>query len=378
MTREYDIVIAGHACIDLIPKFNTGGKLITDVLSPGKLVDVGAMVTATGGSVPNTGGALQRFGLNTVFVSRVGKDILGDALISILKERGGNVDHIKISESDPTSYSVVVNIPGIDRIFLHCPGANDTFDITDVPFDVLENSRMFHFGYPPLMRGMYEDGGDRVSAIFERAKQTGVTTSLDMARPDPDSPAGKVDWHSLLRKTLPFVDIFLPSVDELIYMIDRERFDAFDKAMNDGVPLGGLTQEDLTAYGETLIDMGVAVVGMKLGDAGLYIHTTTDSKRLTAERFGATAPKHIDEWSGIRIMESCFKVDLVGAVGAGDCTIAGFLAGILEGQAPSMAAVSAVGAGACNVECADALSGIPTWDALQKRIADGWEKTVGL
>ena len=375
MSREYDIVIAGHACIDLIPKFNTGANAITDVLSPGKLVDVGAMVTATGGSVPNTGGALHRFGLNTVFVSRVGKDILGDALISILKERGGDISHISVSESDSTSYSVVINIPGIDRIFLHCPGANDTFDISDVPFDVLENSRMFHFGYPPLMRSMFEDGGDRVSAIFERAKETGVTTSLDMARPDPNSPAGKVDWRSLLRKTLPFVDIFLPSVDELIYMIDRDRFETFDAAMNAGVPLGGLTRDDLAAYSDILIDMGVAVVVMKLGDAGLYIHTTSDSDRFSREKFGAAAPEKIAEWCGIRISESCFKVDLVGAVGAGDCTIAGFLAGVLEGQSPTEAAISAVGAGACNVECADALSGIPTWDALQNRIADGWEKS---
>jgi sugar/nucleoside kinase (ribokinase family) len=374
MSREHDIVIAGHACIDLIPKFNTGGKLITDVLSPGKLVDVGAMLTATGGAVPNSGGALRRFGLNTVFVSRVGKDILGDALISILKEGGGGIEHIKISDSEPTSYSVVVNIPGIDRIFLHCPGANDAFCISDIPFDVLRNSRMFHFGYPPLMRSMFEDGGECLSAIFARAKQTGVTTSLDMARPDPNSPAGKVDWHSLLRKTLPFVDIFLPSLDELIYMIDRERFETFDAAINAGVPLGGLEQDDLARYAERLIDMGVAVVGLKLGEAGFYIQTTNDELRLKSEKFGATAPNNAHEWLGAKKLESCFKVDLVGATGAGDCTIAGFLAGLLYGQPPNLAAVSAVGAGACNVECADALSGIPTWDLLQKRISAGWAK----
>ncbi|MCK5845128.1 MAG: hypothetical protein KAG97_10500, partial [Victivallales bacterium] len=67
-------------------------------------------------------------------------------------------------------------------------------------------------------------------------------------------------------------------------------------------------------------------------------------------------------------------VELVGATGASDCTIAGFLAGILSGQSPAGAAVSAVAAGACNVEQADALSGIPTWDALRERIDAGWEK----
>ena len=140
MNGEYDIVVAGHACIDLIPKFNSGGKEITDVLAPGKLIDVGAMTTATGGAVANTGGALHKFGFKTVLVSRVGRDILGEAIISILSERGCDTSHISVSDADPTSYSVVVNIPGIDRIFLHCPGANDAFDMSDVPFDFLADS----------------------------------------------------------------------------------------------------------------------------------------------------------------------------------------------------------------------------------------------
>ena len=374
MSRAHDVVVAGHACIDLIPTFKSGGNLITDVLSPGKLVDVGAMTTATGGAVSNTGCALHKFGFDTVLVSRVGDDILGEALISILRERGCDTGRFSISSSEPTSYSVVVNIPGIDRIFLHCPGANDAFDVSDVPFDTLRETRLFHFGYPPLMRGMFEDGGDRMRTIFEKAKAVGVTTSLDMARPDPDSPAGKVDWLSFLRKVLPYVDIFLPSIDELIYMIDRDGFASFDSSVASGAPLGGLTMEDLRGYAGKLIGMGAAVVGIKLGSDGFYVQTTDEADRLSVERFGAVAPDSLDGWLAESVLESCFKVDLVGATGAGDCTIAGFLAGVLDGQPPRKAAVSAVGAGACNVERADAYSGIPTWKELQTRIVAGWEK----
>jgi len=70
--NKIDAVVAGHICIDMIPEFYTGGKNLTDVLSPGKLVNVGDMVSATGGVVPNTGGALQKFGLNTVFAGKIG------------------------------------------------------------------------------------------------------------------------------------------------------------------------------------------------------------------------------------------------------------------------------------------------------------------
>lgn len=42
-------------------------------------------------------------------------------------------DDLIIEDGEITSYSVVVAGPGIDRIFLHCPGANDTFDGSGIP-----------------------------------------------------------------------------------------------------------------------------------------------------------------------------------------------------------------------------------------------------
>src|SRR3990172_9091313 len=57
-------------------------------------------------------------------------------------------------------------------------------------YDLLAEARLFHFGYPPLMKRMYEARGHELREIFRRAKGTGVTTSLDMALPDPSSPAG--------------------------------------------------------------------------------------------------------------------------------------------------------------------------------------------
>ena len=47
----------------------------------------------------------------------------------------------------------------MDRSFLHCPGANDTFGPEDIDVERLAGVSLFHFGYPPLMRRMYSDGG---------------------------------------------------------------------------------------------------------------------------------------------------------------------------------------------------------------------------
>ena len=61
------------------------------------------------------------------------------------------------SENEATSYSVILAVPGIDRIFLHNPGANNTFMAKDISREVLEETALFHFGYPSLMRNMYRN-----------------------------------------------------------------------------------------------------------------------------------------------------------------------------------------------------------------------------
>jgi sugar/nucleoside kinase (ribokinase family) len=64
--------------------------------------------------------------------------------------------------------------------------------------------------------------------------------------------------------------------------------------------------------------------------------------------------------------------ELVGTTGAGDATIAGFLAAMLRGMGPERALVIAAAAGACNVEAADALSGVQPWGKMLARIDAGW------
>ena len=67
---------------------------------------------------------------------------------------------------------------------------------------------MFHFGYPPLMRSMYENDGAELVEIMKRAKAAGAATSLDMAAVDPDAQAGRADWEKILECVMPFVDFY--------------------------------------------------------------------------------------------------------------------------------------------------------------------------
>ncbi|MCJ7548075.1 MAG: carbohydrate kinase family protein, partial [Anaerolineae bacterium] len=89
---------------------------------------------------------------------------------------------------------------------------------------------------------------------------------------------------------------------------------------------------------------------------------------------GRCAPAQVGDWSGRELLAPCFAVDVVGTTGSGDCTIAGFLAGVLKALAPEETMTAAVAVGACNVEKADATSGIPHWSAVRKRLDSAWAR----
>lgn len=369
-----EAIVAGHICLDVIPAFRERESGIDTLLVPGKLIEVGPAVMATGGAVSNTGLALHRLGWATALMGKVGDDLFGRAILDILRRQESSLaDGMIVTPGEPTSYTLVINPPGIDRMFLHCPGTNDTFSVDDVPEEALSHARLFHFGYPPIMRRMYADGGRELEALFRRAKAHGLTTTLDMAMPDPESDAARVDWRALLERTLPSVDVFLPSLDEILFMLDPERFDALRRA---GEYDAASLLQDLSAQ---LLGMGVAVVALKLGDQGLYLRTTADPGRLAS--MGRAAPPDPRRWAGRELLSPCFRVSVAGTTGAGDCTIAGFLAGLLQGSMPEDTMTGAVAVGACSVEQADATSGVPSWPAVERRIRAGWPRlpvTLGL
>ncbi len=66
--RSYDIMVAGHLCLDIIPRFaDTGATKIQEVMRPGKLVNVDKAIVSTGGPVSNTGINMKTLGGNVCF-----------------------------------------------------------------------------------------------------------------------------------------------------------------------------------------------------------------------------------------------------------------------------------------------------------------------
>lgn len=364
------VVVAGHICLDIIPSFHSEGMSMKDLFLPGSLVDIGPALIATGGAVSNTGLALYRLGIPTLLVGKVGRDPFGSMVLEMLGDydsaltKGMIIDHMS-----STSYTIVISPPDTDRLFFHCTGANDTFGSEEIPYDNLEGIRIFHFGYPPLMRNMYQNKGKGLEDLFRRVKRRGIVTSLDMAMPDRNSDAGAINWNSVLERSLPHVDIFQPSLDEILYMTDRETFDRLAAQDADANLAGSIDITLLDSLAGRLMEIGSTVIAIKLGDQGLYLRTGSDVECLVPVAGGGT---ELSKWANRQLLAPCFRTNVAGTTGAGDCTVAGLLAGFLAGMSPADALALAVGVGGCSTEKRDATSGVPDCGAVRKRILAGW------
>jgi sugar/nucleoside kinase (ribokinase family) len=191
--------------------------------------------------------------------------------------------------------------------------------------------------------------------------------------PDPASAAGRADWDAILRATLPFVDVFLPSIEEILYMLRRDTYEELCAAARrrGSDVLALVTPAMLYDVSSQLLDMGGKIVGLKLGDRGFYLRT---GGRAALERMGRAAPAQPAVWADRELWSPCFRVEVAGTVGSGDATIAGFLASLLRGLSPEAALTAAVAVGACNVEAPDALSGLRSWEETMARVAAGWPR----
>ncbi|OGD14289.1 hypothetical protein A2V47_03590 [Candidatus Atribacteria bacterium RBG_19FT_COMBO_35_14] len=355
-----NIVVAGHICLDIIPDWRIGS---IKTIIPGHILEMSGLKLSTGGAVANTGIALKKLGISTALLGKVGADAFGKVILEILKKEDKTLaENMIISGNEVSSYTIVLNPPDTDRIFLHYPGPNHTFTANDIPYENIKSSRIFHFGYPPLMQKFYENDGKELVKMFQRIKKMKIITSLDMAMPDPESPAGRVDWFKFFKNVLPLVDIFMPSIDELLYMLRPEKYNKiYEKRERFDMVL-------LNQLAGQLIDYGTKVVAIKLGDQGLYLRTHQTEKSNLSRIISPS------QWNYRQLLSPCFATEVKGTTGTGDATIAGFLAQLLEGGEPEKCITLATAIGACCVEAVDATEGIRPLPEVIKRVTSGWER----
>lgn len=272
---KYDVACIGILVADVI------AKPVDRIPEPGLLERIGSIETFTGGCAMSAGIDMSKIGLKTAVLGKVGNDSFGEFLRDALKEHDVSVDGVAVDPSVQTSASIVLSSSSGERSFLHCVGANGTFGYEDVNWDVLADSRIVFVAGTMLMDAF---DGEPCARVLKKAKEMGKITVLDTAW---DS---KGRWMSVLGPCLPYVDVFLPSIDEA-------------KALSG--------KEDLDEIAECFFDHGVKHVAIKNGRHGCYLRETRDSEPL--------------------LLPTYTKAPRVDTTGAGDSFCAGFLTGLAKG-----------------------------------------------
>ena len=372
---EIEVVVAGSICLNIIP--NLVGESAS--FQSSSLIEAGKATLTIGGSVSNTGLALHKLGVNTRLMGKVGNDLFGQAIFQIIEEQGPElVGGMIIASGEDSSYSIILNTSEVGRIIIHAPGCNNTFTASDMRYDLLEQARLLHFGDPSQMARMYYDNGTELIRLFKRAKLHGVTTSLALCQPDSSSIVAQADWQAILSATLPYVDIFLPTIEALLFILRRPLFDQLTAQAGESGIVALITPSIVAELGQYLLHMGAKMVGIKVGQRGLYLRTADDDALAS---MGLAQPMSRELWTRRELWVPCFVPQTIGTTEANDSMSAGFLLGLLHDMTPEAALHMAYAAGTCSLETLDAIGNIqygPRLHTPQDRqfVAAGWRWNV--
>ena len=73
--------------------------------------------------------------------------------------------------------------------------------------------------------------------------------------------AGQADWAKILGRTLPYVDFFVPSIEELCFMLDRDKFEELQVRADGGDITDVLDiEQDVKPLAEKCITLGCKVL----------------------------------------------------------------------------------------------------------------------
>jgi sugar/nucleoside kinase (ribokinase family) len=320
------IIVAGHVCVDLIPTLPG-----SESLEPGSLAEIGPLEIRPGGCVANTGRVLAELGRDVSLMADIGDDSLGALLAEALATWRVDAAGVRRVDGGATSYSLILDHPGGDRVVWHHTGANAGFDGSRID---ASGSCLLHLGYPSLLPAMHADGGSALLETLERASGAGLTTSLNLAVVDPDSPAGRVAWPEVLGSVLPVTDVISASAADLA---------------SAGVA-GSAEPAHMDELAAGLVRDGAAVALVTAGSAGACLRTAGSSR---LRRAGRCLADHADEWADVELFATPPALTPVRTVGAGDAATAGLLSALVADRCPPDWLRAAVAAAATVVSGTD-------------------------
>lgn len=271
MEKQFDVLVVGELNVDLIL------NQVAQFPEIGKETLADHMTLTLGSSSAIFASNLSTLGTRVAFAGKLGHDNFGDHIISCLKSREVNTDHIIRSVKHATGATIVLNF-GEDRAMVTYQGAMKYLSLHDIPEDAFKQCRHLHLSSVFLQTGLAKD----LVSLFSKAKANGMTTSVD---PQWD-PAE--EWDIQIETLLPLVDVFMPNIKELC----------------------ALTNTDTLQDGLHVLKPFANIVVVKNGREGAYL------------------------WDGKDLIHQVpfLNKEVVDSIGAGDSFDSGFIHQFLQGK----------------------------------------------
>ncbi len=254
---------------------------ISHVPAPGELVPADDLILNIGGCATNAAVVLAKLGVRSRVCGRVGDDAFGRFIADTLREHGVETSGLKVDPIRATSQSLVINVQGQDRRFIHSFGANHGFEASDLDltFDpTAPVPKVLYLGGFFILPGLDPDD---LAERFGRARARGTMTLLDVVTPGPG------DYLDAIRRVLPHVDVFLPNTDEATLIL--------------GDP-------DPVRQALAFRDMGARRIVVTRGDQGAIVVSES-----------------------LRVRVGTYSVPYVDGTGGGDAFDSGYIAGLVDG-----------------------------------------------
>jgi len=195
---------------------------------------------------------LARLGAVATAIGAIGRDLAGDFLIRALEAEDIDTSHLVRKDGVQTSATMLPIHPDGSRPAWHVPGANSTFTLDDVAWDVIEQCDVVHVGGLTALPGI---DGAPAGEILRRAREHGALTTADFLGVRGDGVEAQ------LAHSLPHVDIFMP---------------------NDGEAMMVAGDPDVETAARRLRDLGARCVIVKCGADGCLIADDDGERRLPA------------------------------------------------------------------------------------------------
>lgn len=207
--KKFDVIALGELLIDMTDNGVSGqGNTLFEANPGGAPCNVLAMLT--------------KLGYRTGFIGKVGEDLFGKKLKSVLEEVGIDTSNLCVDSDCRTTLAFVETKEDGDRdfSFYRNPGADMQLRKDDIHVELLEQTRLFHFG---TLSMTHEEVREATRFAVGYAKKQGALISFD---PNIREPL----WSSMdlareqVEYGLSMCDILKISDNEIVWLTGEEDY----------------------------------------------------------------------------------------------------------------------------------------------------------